>query len=597
LFARVIKLRGLFAWQWLLMFGLGLLLQGLPAQSRAESSMAPLFFMVTGVAPAVADNVLAELNNHAKDWQKDLRGSVRQIKRKTQDALMPYGYFSSRTQISWAYFRDSTKVNVKIEPGFRCVIEQVTVKIKGDQQVRAQILAALKDHKIIVGQHIIPERYQHAKHAVVTQLRASGYAQATLLGSKVILDLADRRGDIHLKVQTGRRFYFGKTFFFNTTLASSLLHRYQLFKPHAVYRQQDWLQLQQDLAQSGYFNQVLIEPKFSKGKRVVPLRVQAHERKRLRYFGGFGFLVNATMSHALTQLETKDFNYRAFLGVKFRRLNRYGHKADFVYLFSNKVNKYDVNYYVPGRKPQSDYYKLGLMRKTEDNVQLGDLDELMRLETLQFFVEYQHKIGGWIRLVSLFVLDEKQRSFSGATVRKKVLYPSIVFSRAWSRQEGGLLDAHLLTRLIVSHKNFGSTLNITKAFVQGDLDYRLNEDYSLYGHGALGILATNDMNQVPADLLLLTGGEMSVRGYRYQSIGPGKYLKVWGLEGHRKLYGKLAMLLFYDAGIVADDWQAAFKTSYGFGVVYQTPIGNIALSLAQPTGTSLWQLQLTVRPG
>ena len=111
----------------------------------------------------------------------------------------------------------------------------------------------------------------------------------------------------------------------------------------------------------------------------------------------------------------------------------------------------------------------------------------------------------------------------------------------------------------------------------------------------LGALVAKDSAQIPSTLAFLTGGDTTVRGYSFRSIGTvrpggtviaGRYLGVASVEWERPFVhnGKLTdweSTVFVDAGSVADkvgDLQA--KVGVGVGARWRSPIGPIQIDLA-----------------
>ena len=136
-----------------------------------------------------------------------------------------------------------------------------------------------------------------------------------------------------------------------------------------------------------------------------------------------------------------------------------------------------------------------------------------------------------------------------------------------------------------------------------------------------------DSANIPSTQLFLAGGDASVRGYSYRSIGsavangivtPGRYLAVASLEWQRPILvdglpSPWESTVFIDAGSVADrraDFKAkvgidagavADKTSQfdakvgiGAGVRYRSPVGPLQLDLAYGLDKKALRLHLSV---
>ena len=95
----------------------------------------------------------------------------------------------------------------------------------------------------------------------------------------------------------------------------------------------------------------------------------------------------------------------------------------------------------------------------------------------------------------------------------------------------------------------------------------------------------DDLSRLPLSLQLFAGGSRSIRGYSYNSIGPGKNLVTGTVELQKRLPNLKSWYLagFIDAGNVSDDnLLTGMKSSSGFGVVWLSPLGMVELDLAFP---------------
>ena len=97
---------------------------------------------------------------------------------------------------------------------------------------------------------------------------------------------------------------------------------------------------------------------------------------------------------------------------------------------------------------------------------------------------------------------------------------------------------------------------------------------------------------LPPDQRFYAGGSGTVRGYRYQSVGPqfsngdpegGTSMQAVNLELRQRVGEKFGFVLFADAGGVASASQSVYRVGVGMGVRYYTSIGPIRLDIAVPT--------------
>jgi translocation and assembly module TamA len=120
----------------------------------------------------------------------------------------------------------------------------------------------------------------------------------------------------------------------------------------------------------------------------------------------------------------------------------------------------------------------------------------------------------------------------------------------------------------------------------------------------------NNPNAIPFTQLFLAGGDNSVRGYEWQSIGvtrdgeitaeSGRYLATGSVEWQRPIVvnGLLTdweSAVFVDTGAVANEPNALdFKVGVGVGARWKSPIGPLQADLAYGVAVQKLRLHLSV---
>ncbi|MDR2154543.1 MAG: BamA/TamA family outer membrane protein [Burkholderiaceae bacterium] len=125
----------------------------------------------------------------------------------------------------------------------------------------------------------------------------------------------------------------------------------------------------------------------------------------------------------------------------------------------------------------------------------------------------------------------------------------------------------------------------------------------------LGAVFASDSARLPSTYMFRTGGDTTVRGYAWRSIGiplggdwvgPGRYLAVGSVEWRRpilqkKLPGLLEHTLFVDVGGVANRiGDLRLKTGIGTGVRVLSPVGPMELSVAYGLQSKDFRVHMTV---
>ena len=125
--------------------------------------------------------------------------------------------------------------------------------------------------------------------------------------------------------------------------------------------------------------------------------------------------------------------------------------------------------------------------------------------------------------------------------------------------------------------------------------------------GIVGSVQGASTYQIPPDQRLYAGGPATVRGFRYQGVGPqnGKYgiggtsLDAGSVEFRQRFLKSFGAAAFVDAGQVgvgSRPFQGKLRVGYGAGVRYYTPIGpvrvDIALPANRPPHGDKWELYI-----
>jgi translocation and assembly module TamA len=114
----------------------------------------------------------------------------------------------------------------------------------------------------------------------------------------------------------------------------------------------------------------------------------------------------------------------------------------------------------------------------------------------------------------------------------------------------------------------------------------------------------NSREEVPSALLFRTGGDTTVRGYAYQSLGvqsgnatvPGRYYAVASGEVIRWINETWGIATFVDAGNAVDQPSdlSHLALGYGVGARLRTPIGPFRLDVAYGQDDHSVRLHLSV---
>jgi translocation and assembly module TamA len=126
--------------------------------------------------------------------------------------------------------------------------------------------------------------------------------------------------------------------------------------------------------------------------------------------------------------------------------------------------------------------------------------------------------------------------------------------------------------------------------------------------GNVGYTAISSIFELPASYRYFAGGDQSIRGYDFKSLGPvdeegnvigGKYLFVGSGEYDYRIVGNWRIAAFFDFGNAFNDVDdLEIEQGAGIGVRWQTPIGAIRVDLASALTEpdNPWRIHIWIGP-
>jgi translocation and assembly module TamA len=106
-----------------------------------------------------------------------------------------------------------------------------------------------------------------------------------------------------------------------------------------------------------------------------------------------------------------------------------------------------------------------------------------------------------------------------------------------------------------------------------------------------GVTTKDELSELPASVRFFAGGDNSVRGYDFETLGPvdengvvvgGTHLLEGSVEIDRLLRDNWALAAFVDSGSAFNTSGAEFSTGVGIGIRWYSPVGPIRFDIAHP---------------
>lgn len=489
-----------------------------------------------------------------------------------RSAMQALGYYEPTISGSLEWGEECWTATFEIDAGEPVLLRDVDIRIEGEAVDNEIFQSRIATDRPQPGEVLNHGTYTNFKRSLSAAAAYAGFFEAEFAVQQVVVDLDARTADMTLHLDSGPKYVFGDIEFTQGIITSSLLRRFTDIRPGDPYSRQAINDLHAALRGSGYFGSVMIRTdQVDEESKVVPVFVNLTPSKRHVFSGGGGFATDTGVQARLNYLN--------------RRVNQRGHQFESRFYVSRVRTELDAAYRWPRRDPRSEWYGVnGGIRHEETDTSRQDTYKigLLRtrkpgdawLETMYLDFEYEdYKIGDDISNSRLFIFGMNWGKVVG---------------RALGRSEGGY---RLNFDVRTASDQLGSDTSFLQARTELNWITPLGEKTRLLMRSRLGATAKDDLDELPASVRFFTGGDHTVRGYAYESLGPvnddgvvvgGSYLATFGVETDWAIKPKWGLAAFVDTGSAFNKGDPEFSTGAGIGVRWYSPIGPVRFDIAHP---------------
>ncbi len=551
------------------------LLWGLAAvPAGAETNIA-----VTGGDGAIENNL--RLHLRLVDQPCDIRPArLRQLFAAVEEDIRPaleaLGHYAPEIRKELDTGGDCWQATIEVDPGPPVRVRNLTVEIRGDARDDAAFGEFLADLPLEEGDQLHHGRYESIKAGLRSLALERGYFDARLARSTLRIHKSEKAADIVIDFATGTRYRFGELLLGDQPLEESFVRRLGAYEPDTPYEVDTLVRLDRNLSNSGYFQSVEVRPLRDQAtEERVPVAVAFTRESRHLWRAGVGFAT--------------DSGPRVSAGYENRYVNPRGHRFSADVRLSPVISTLSAEYRIPGKDPHKQNYRFtGALEHddtdsfTSDSLNLGFFDS--------------RRMGAWNHSRFIKVLTERS-DIGNDDVSSSFVLPGL----GWNRMEA---DDPLRTRRGYrvgleaqgTHEALLSSTSLFQVNAHAKGIYRFAGWGRVTGRLDLGTTLTPDFADLPASLRFFAGGDNSVRGYAFESLGPrdsdgevvgGKHLLTASIEyehplGNEDWWGAA----FVDAGNAFDTNDIRVKQGYGGGLRWYSPVGRIRLDIAFPEDTA-----------
>lgn len=519
--------------------------------------------------------------------------------------LETLGYFDAHVEVQRQSNADHSQQDLTliVDPGPRSVVGALDLQFEGEinpepgQPDAARALAMQAElaqrWPLQKGRPFTQAAWSSAKSAVLGRARAQGYPLAHWSSTEAQVDTESRQVSLTVRLDSGPLFRLG------TLQIEGLQHqsedtvrRLAGYEPGEPYTEQALLDFQERLLRTQLFDGVTvdIQPESAQAA-AVPVRVRVKEAPRQQATTGIGYSANNGYNASVEHL------HRLPAGLPMRARSKVQ--------LGQLLRKAELEL---SSHPQPDMQRnLGSLQWEQD------LNNDKDIRTLSARVGRLREAGHDERLAYVEMLRSVERTGPSETLRSGAWSGNVQWTRR--RLDSLLLPtdgytAQLLLGAGRADNNAPDQDSGPFARARFKIEYfrPLPSGWYLSARTDLAQILGADRLGLPSKMLYLAGGDDSVRGYAYQSLGivkddsdtvsGGRKLWTGSLEVARPVMESVPMLwgaAFIDAGQVADRWQALRPVvGYGVGARLRSPVGALRLDLARAHTTGKWRIHFSV---
>jgi translocation and assembly module TamA len=486
-------------------------------------------------------------------------------------ALEPFGFYRPEVEKSLTENGGGELIaRYVIDPGPAVRLRSVKVELQGPGKDLPAFVQAASEFPLKAGDTLRHLAYEAGKLRLLTIASDSGYLDADFDTSAVFVNRDDEAADAVVRFNTGDRFFFGPVRFEQTILSDATLRKRVPFRQGDPWTQRRLMEFQTGLAEDPFWARVEVIPEREKAESLtVPIRVvlEPNNRREIELGVGYG----------------TDTGPRGRASTLWRWFNVRGHHAQAEVRLATVEQSLSTQYTIPGvgHSTGNLAFSAGYARRDPSTSQSRIITAAARLSRGRL---------SWRETLSLTY----HRESFGVGVDSGVA-TLLLAGGHWERSRrdaGPITRRGLRTRLELrgGMDRLVSSASLLQIKVGADAVRGLMPRMRLLVRADLGYTFTGEFRELPPTVRFFTGGDRSVRGFRYEGIGArdslgtiigGQALVVGSLEADYQVLPSWALAVFTDAGHAENKLTLRnLERSVGTGVRYLSPIGPIRVDVA-----------------
>jgi translocation and assembly module TamA len=517
----------------------------------------------------------------------------RRIPKEIQEAIQPFGYYLAKVSLLPA--ESATTLVYKIELNQPVVVEKLSLVVNGSAKQKAHFQAWVSNYSLKLGQILEQSKYERDKKALSARALRLGYFDAEFVRSEIVINEARTGADINLIFNTGERFSVSEVNIdwplssatstsFKKRLKQDLLDSYISIKEGDPFDADALVKTQRSLLATPYFSTVSVQAgETNSASATLPVIITLNAKKRNAYSAEIGV--------------GTDTGVRGGVGYENRRINSRGHNLSARLGGSEIKRSAIINYQMPNKRSAKD--SLNFFAALEE--ELGDS---RRFESTKIGTQ---RLRSWNDSLLTFGLTASRETFTRNTSdpltntqhsdNVKELFATeqttdlLMPSVRWERTKAD--DDYFPTKgwsasatVRGASKSVASDIDLVQVILDSKRLIPLGTGRVKFRFKLASSLI-DEAIKLPESLGFLAGGDDSIRGYKYESVGVNrngevtvaKNLLVGSIEYEHPIKNDISLAAFFDAGDAFDS-NPDYKKGVGVGLRWRLPFGSMRLDAA-----------------
>ena len=523
------------------------------------------------------------------------------------DLLATLGYFSPAIHITLEQPASGgpQQVLIDVMPGPQARVAAVNLVLLGaiaDDDTAAEQRQSIRDlWSLASGEPFSQAAWDTAKEQALKLLVAKRYATARLVSSRAEVQPESATVDLELQLDSGPAYRMGSLEVEGAQRYSAeMARRFARLPPDTDYTQAAVVEAQQRLTDSGYYDSAYLS--LDTGSDPAHAVVHAQLREATMQKAVFG--IGATTDTGARW--SAEHTYNQVPGIDWRAVNKVTVARDAKSFASDWTSQ-------PG---ESSWRWAASALFEDDNVGEIELSN-QRYRFGRFATEADLDQSYYLQLErTAAAYREIDQSTTNEAASANYAFALRHFDSTPFPSSGWGLGAEIAAGTVLGTKQEPFSRLLVHARAYQPLGQSLPNLFERQHAGRLvyraqlgGVFVDNAVN-MPFNQLFLTGGDTTVRGYKYQELGvthngilsaeSGRYLATAGVEWQRPIVRTGVMTdwetaVFMDTGAVANRVEEySFKTGVGVGARWKSPIGPLQIDVAYGVATQALRLHLNV---